>query len=173
MPEKYPYICPDCGKRYELTIPILHPKCWKCGAELVVEGAENLNAAGEDSVREEKPQTAKEDGRTNAADAGLIQRENTQPEYTRVEEDRPEVAPKPMQQTVQKKNAEDDCLWAMVMKATGWIGVAGAAIYGAMTFGFLGLCIGLGAGLLAASGIMTVAEMAKDIRRIRKMMEKD
>ena len=53
------------------------------------------------------------------------------------------------------------------------IGVAGAAVYGAMTFGFLGLCIGLGAGLLAASGIMTVAEMAKDIRRIRKMMEED
>ena len=65
----------------------------------------------------------------------------------------------------------EDCLWAMTMKAVGWIGVAGAAVYGAMTFGFLGLCIGLGAGLLAASGIMTVAEMAKDIRRIRKMME--
>lgn len=79
----------------------------------------------------------------------------------------------PVQQTGKKKDAGDDCLWAMAMKAMGWIGVAGAAVYGAMTFGFLGLCIGLGAGLLAASGIMTVAEMAKDIRRIRKMMEKD
>lgn len=67
----------------------------------------------------------------------------------------------------------DDCLWAMTMKAMGWIGVAGAAVYGARTFGFPGLCIGLGAGLLAASGIMTVAEMAKDIRRIRMMMEED
>lgn len=79
----------------------------------------------------------------------------------------------PVQQTGKKKDAGDDCLWAMAMKATGWIGVAGAAIYGAMTFGFLGLCIGLGAGLLAASGIMTVAEMAKDIRRIRIMMEEN
>ena len=79
----------------------------------------------------------------------------------------------PVQQTGKKKDAGDDCLWAMTMKAMGWICVAGAAVYGAMTFGFLGLCIGLGAGLLAASGIMTVAEMAKDIRRIRKMMEED
>lgn len=79
----------------------------------------------------------------------------------------------PVQQAWKKKDAGDDCLWAMAMKATGWIGVAGAAVYGAMTFGFLGLCIGLGAGLLAASGIMTVAEMAKDIRRIRMMMEED
>lgn len=78
----------------------------------------------------------------------------------------------PVQQAWKKKDAGDDCLWAMAMKATGWIGAAGAAVYGAMTFGFLGLCIGLGAGLLAASGIMTVAEMAKDIRRIRYVIEK-
>ena len=50
----------------------------------------------------------------------------------------------PVQQTGKKKDVGDDCLWAMAMKATGWIGVAGAAVYGAMTFGFLGLCIGLG-----------------------------
>lgn len=67
----------------------------------------------------------------------------------------------------------EDHMWAIAMQAVGWIGVAGAAVYGAMTFGFLGLCIGLGAGLLAASGIMTVAEMARDIRRIRKMMEEN
>ena len=67
----------------------------------------------------------------------------------------------------------EDHMWAIAMQAVGWIGVAGAAVYGAMTFGFLGLCIGLGAGLLAACGIMTVAEMAKDIRRIRMMMEED
>ena len=79
----------------------------------------------------------------------------------------------PVQQAEKKKDAGDDCLWAIAKQAVGWIGVAGAAVYGAMTFGFLGLCIGLGAGLLAASGIMTVAEMAKDIRRIRKMMEED
>lgn len=79
----------------------------------------------------------------------------------------------PVQQAWKKKDAGDDCLWAMAMKAMGWIGVAGAAVYGAMTFGFLGLCIGLGGGMLVASGIMTVAEMAKDIRRIRMMMEED
>lgn len=67
----------------------------------------------------------------------------------------------------------EDHMWAIAMQAMGWIGVAGAAVYGAMTFGFLGLCIGLGGGMLVASGIMTVAEMAKDIRRIRKMMEED
>ena len=66
----------------------------------------------------------------------------------------------------------EDHMWAIAMQAVGWIGVAGAAVYGAMTFGFLGLCIGLGAGLLAASSIMTVAEMAKDIRRIRYVIEK-
>lgn len=65
----------------------------------------------------------------------------------------------------------EDHMWAIATQAVGWIGVAAAAVYGAMTFGFLGLCIGLGGGMLAASGIMTVAEMAKDIRRIRKMME--
>lgn len=78
----------------------------------------------------------------------------------------------PVQQTGKKKDAGDNCLWAMAMKAMGWIGVAAAAVYGAMTFGFLGLCMGLGAGLLVASGIMTVAEMAKDIRRIRCVIEK-
>lgn len=78
----------------------------------------------------------------------------------------------PVQQTGKKKDAGDDCLWAMTMKAMGWIGVAGAAVYGAMTFGFLGLCIGLGGGMLAVSGIMTVAEMSKDIRRIRYVIEK-
>lgn len=67
----------------------------------------------------------------------------------------------------------EDHMWAIAMQAAGWIGVAGVAVYGAMTFGFLGLCIGIGGGLLAASGIMTVAEMAKDIRRIRKMMEEN
>lgn len=67
----------------------------------------------------------------------------------------------------------EDHMWAIAMQAVGWIGVAGAAVYGAMTFGFLGLCIGLGGGMLAVSGIMTVAEMAKDIRRIRMMMEED
>ena len=79
----------------------------------------------------------------------------------------------PVQQTGKKKDAGDDCLWAMTMKAMGWICVAGAAVYGAMTFGFLGLCIGLGGGMLAVSGIMMVAEMSKDIRRIRMMMEED
>ena len=67
----------------------------------------------------------------------------------------------------------EDHMWAIAMQAVGWIGVAGVAVYGAMTFGFLGLCIGIGGGLLAVSGVMTVAEMAKDIRRIRKMMEEN
>ncbi len=66
----------------------------------------------------------------------------------------------------------EDHMWAIAMQAAGWIGVAGVAVYGAMTFGFLGLCIGIGGGLLAVSGVMTVAEMAKDIRRIRYVIEK-
>ena len=66
----------------------------------------------------------------------------------------------------------EDHMWAIAMQAVGWIGVAVVAVYGAVTFGFRGLCIGLGAGLLVASGIMTVAEMSKDIRRIRYVIEK-
>lgn len=61
--------------------------------------------------------------------------------------------------------------WAIVMKIAGWIGVACAAVYGAMVFGSIGLCIGIGIGLLVASGVMTIADIANDIRRVREMME--
>ena len=173
MPEKYPYICPDCGKRYELTMQVQKPRCWKCGAPLLAEGQERPGEADSVPNREEGPKPEPANRTPDAARGGTAKQEVVQSVYAGAEKVNDKAAGETKRQAEKKKDAGDDCLWAMAMKAMGWIGVAGAAVYGAMTFGFLGLCIGLGGGMLAASGIMTVAEMGKDIRRIRKMMEKD
>lgn len=166
MPEKYPYICPDCGKQYELTIPIPHPKCWKCGAELVVEDEQRSNAEGGDSAREEKTNPAKESGRTNAADEGADRGGNTQPVYTCEKE-------RGSQMRITNRNSGDDCAWANAVKAMGWVAVVVASLYGFIGAGIGGLIVGLLASMLAVSGIMMIADMAKDIRRIRMMMEED
>lgn len=70
-------------------------------------------------------------------------------------------------------NSGDDCAWANAVKAMGWVAVVVASLYGLIGAGIGGLIVGLLASILAVSGVMMIADMAKDIRRIRKMMEED
>lgn len=79
----------------------------------------------------------------------------------------------PVQQAEKKKDAGDDCAWANAVKAMGWVAVVVASLYGFIGAGIGGLIVGLLASMLAVSGIMMIADMARDIRRIRKMMEED
>ena len=79
----------------------------------------------------------------------------------------------PVQQTGKKKDAGDDCAWANAVKAMAWVAVVVASLYGFIGAGIGGLIVGLLASMLAVSGIMMIADMARDIRRIRKMMEED
>ena len=78
---------------------------------------------------------------------------------------------KPMRIT--NGNTGDDCAWANAVKAMGWVAVVVASLYGFIGAGIGGLIVGLLASMLAVSGIMMIADMAKDIRRIRIMMEED
>lgn len=79
----------------------------------------------------------------------------------------------PVQQTGKKKDAGDDCAWANAVKAMAWVAVVVASLYGFIGAGIGGLIVGLLASMLAVSGIMMIADMAKDILRIRIMMEED
>lgn len=144
MAKKYMSVCPECKTRYECIGTMLKHRCEKCGAELVAED-------------EEKP---------NEADSRPVRGENTQPVYTCEKE-------RGSQMRITNGNSGDDCAWANAVKAMGWVAVVVASLYGFIGAGIGGLILGLLASMLAVSGIMMIADMAKDIRRIRMMMEED
>lgn len=144
MAEKCSFVCPECKTRYECIGTMLKHRCEKCGAELVAED-------------EEKP---------NEADSRPVRGENTQPVYTCEKE-------RESQMRITNGNSGDDCAWANAVKAMAWVAVIVASLYGFIGAGIGGLIVGLLASMLAVSGIMMIADMARDIRRIRKMMEEN
>lgn len=173
MPEKYPYICPDCGKQYELTMQVQKPRCWKCGALLLAEGQERPGEADSVPNREEGPKPETANRAPDAVRGGTAKQEVVQSVYAGAEKVNDKAADETKRQAEKKKDAGDDCAWANAVKAMGWVAVVVASLYGFIGAGIGGLILGLLASMLAVSGIMMIADMAKDIRRIRMMMEED